>query len=116
MEAGTTEHRSSLRGLEWHGRRLFALCAQNGRFHTNALTAHSYRLASLTAFWIVLELLFLEKILFACREHKIFSTIYADQDPVCEFHKNGLPGKDVGSGAKSRHKRELVGAPIGPNR
>jgi hypothetical protein len=91
LEAGPAENRLALRRFEWNDRFGAALSARRVGFGTHPSTL-AFGSASLAVLWGVLELLFVEKGLLACREDEIGSTFPAREHSVCEFH-TGSPSQ-----------------------
>ena len=87
LEAGAAQHRPALGGPEGHRRLIPAAGTLDPglRAHSPAATS-SLRLARLTVFRVVLELLVEEEKLFACGEYEILTAIHALQNSIGEFH------------------------------
>jgi hypothetical protein len=86
LKTRTAENRSALCWFEWN--RGFGAACRAGctGFSPHAPAARTFRLALLTVFGIVLELLIVEEELLARGEHKFGAAVSTLQNPVDEFH------------------------------
>src|SRR5258708_9324959 len=98
-EAFAAQDRAALRGAEWNGGFLAALGTRCTSFHASVVVCvsialrggsgeHSYalRLAGFTALGFVLELLVVEKLLFARGKDKLGAAVDAGQYLILKFH------------------------------
>ena len=103
LEAFAAEHRTSLCWLEGDGGFLAAMRAVRARLHlliaiygSRANRSDALGFARLATFGLVLELLVVEKELFAGSEEKLRAAIDALEQPVLEFHvRSPRPSREL---------------------